>query len=168
MNLFTTTIPGNHLTSPQLFAPQRISDRQGSSSTILDFLFVNRINVSFIINDGRYLSSSLKKSYSCLEAIRSLPQNWNGNDAPAFTNDHIDYLRRIVRTLDIQPEINPTANGSIQLEYEKPEGDYLEYEVFADHQIKRFYYSAEGNVEREFIKEESMPSDVQSFNSAKL
>lgn len=38
----------------------------------------------------------------------------------------------ILSTVDQQPEIFPTGRGSIQFEYEKDNGDYLEFEISLD------------------------------------
>lgn len=36
---------------------------------------------------------------------------------------------KLIRNLYIQPEIFPTADGTIELEYEKANGDYLEIQI---------------------------------------
>jgi len=67
-----------------------------------------------------------------LSYISGLDDNWNGNGAPAFNPDHIRTVSKITARLPFQPGIFPTAQESVQLEYEKSNGEYLEFEIFED------------------------------------
>lgn len=61
-----------------------------------------------------------------LTQIALLKNNWDGYGASPLTRDTIYSAQRLIRALHVQPEIFPTAAGSIQIEYEKDNGDYLE------------------------------------------
>lgn len=50
----------------------------------------------------------------------------------------IDFTKEILEDLDFQPEIFPTACSTIQLEYEKKDGSYLEFELMPNQTIKYF------------------------------
>ena len=67
-----------------------------------------------------------------LESFLNLPENWNGNGAKPFSFELINYVIEILCRLPKQPQIFPTAENSIQLEYDNPDGSYLEIEVFED------------------------------------
>ena len=69
--------------------------------------------------------NNLKK----IDQIAYLEDGWNGNKARAFKKPLISMVRRIITSLDLQPEVFPTACDSIQLEYDKENGAYLEIEV---------------------------------------
>ena len=75
--------------------------------------------------------NSLEKKYvkanATLSEIEKLKDNWNDNGASAFSSKLIEKCRGIVMQLASEPFICPTACGSIQFEYEKENGDYLEF-----------------------------------------
>ncbi len=64
-----------------------------------------------------------------LALIQGLKAGWNGNDAPAFKGSVIKKVRNIVEMISIQPEVFPTALGSIQLEYDNSRRDHMEIEI---------------------------------------
>ena len=76
------------------------------------------------------------KSIVSLSEIAALPNNWNLNEAPAFSEQIILLCKNIVRSLTRQPDIFPTANESIQMEWENVHGDYLEIEIFENGILK--------------------------------
>lgn len=80
--------------------------------------------------------NSLEKNYvkadAALSEIEKLKDDWNDNGASAFSSKLIERCRGIVVQLASEPFICPTACGSIQFEYEKENGDYLEFEVYED------------------------------------
>jgi hypothetical protein len=65
-----------------------------------------------------------------LDEISKLEENWNDNGAKPFSNRLITKARYIIDDLLIQPEVFPTARNSIQLEYEKKTGEYMEFEIY--------------------------------------
>ncbi|APO46803.1 hypothetical protein BS614_24005 [Paenibacillus xylanexedens] len=67
-----------------------------------------------------------------IQEIKKLDDNWNDNGAEKFEEELISTVISIVTFLDFQPYIFPTARKSIQLEYEKSNGDYLEMEIYKD------------------------------------
>lgn len=75
-------------------------------------------------------SDSLKKhNMEKIKTIRSMKKNWNGNGAPAFKKELIEKVSQILDDLMIQPEIFPTALGTIQLEYDNSRKDHMEIEI---------------------------------------
>lgn len=72
------------------------------------------------------------KSNTALDEISKLKDNWNNNGAKAFSAKHIKICRDILNSLTIEPFVSPTACDSIQFEYEKDNGDYLEFEIYED------------------------------------
>lgn len=69
---------------------------------------------------------------TALDDILALKDNWNDNGAKCFSKQLVEKCRTIVNDLVAEPFICPTARGSIQFEYNKENGDYLEFEVFED------------------------------------
>ncbi len=76
-----------------------------------------------IINEEKIYN--LKK----LDQIEALEDNWNGNGAKAFNKQLLKKTRKIITLLEKQPEVFPTGCDSIQIEYEKNDGSYLEIEL---------------------------------------
>ena len=63
----------------------------------------------------------------------------------------------------IQPRIFPTARNSIQFEYEKQDGEYLEFELFEDGRLKKFSYSGGGQFSTELIEDKDVEGIVRAF-----
>ena len=63
-----------------------------------------------------------------LVQMAALKDNWNGYGAQPLPHDTLYKAQRLIPALHVQPEIFPTADGSIQFEYEKDNGDYLEFQ----------------------------------------
>lgn len=68
-----------------------------------------------------------------LNEIGKLPENWNENGALKFSTEIIQKCKNIINSLQKQPEIFPTGANSIQMEYEKESGEYLEFNVYSEH-----------------------------------
>ena len=60
-----------------------------------------------------------------ISVFERLGDNWNGNGAKAFERKLIERVREIVGDLEIQPEIFPSAAGSIELEYGNSRRDFM-------------------------------------------
>ena len=63
-----------------------------------------------------------------LAQIAMLNDNWDGYGAEPIPYNTLHKAQYLIHTLHFQPEIFPTAAGSLQLEYEKDNGDYLEFQ----------------------------------------
>lgn len=80
-----------------------------------------------------------------LEQIAKLENGWNGEDARAFSDALIMNVRNILIGLKIQPEVFPTACDTIQIEYEREDGSYLEFEIAEDGKAKVFAIDSKGS-----------------------
>ena len=83
----------------------------------------NLVIENVVMNEEKM--NNLKK----LDGIAALPNNWNGKGAETFDKRLISRVRGLITALEIQPEIFPTACDSIQMEYDKEDGSYLEIEI---------------------------------------
>ena len=79
-----------------------------------------------------------------LKQIASLGDNWNGNGAEAFSKGHIRLLDSIIDGLKYTPEVFPTGCNTIQLEYDKVNGDHLEIEVPENGKAEFYYVDSDG------------------------
>lgn len=94
-----------------------------------------------------------------LDKIAQLKDGWNGNTAKAFEGQFISKVRRIITALEVQPELFPTACDSVQIEYEKEDGSYLEIEINSEDRWEVFEINNEGK-ERLF----SISADIEAIN----
>lgn len=83
-----------------------------------------------------------------LKDISVLQDNWNENGAKSFSRELVEKCYKILRQLTAEPFICPTACGSIQFEYEKENGEYLEFEIYED-RIEVFSISQKGEEQEE-------------------
>ena len=79
--------------------------------------------------DGLFMDKEKMENLKKLDAIASFGDNWNGNGAPPLNRNLINNARSIITSLNIQPEVFPTACDSLQMEYDKEDGAYLEIEL---------------------------------------
>lgn len=71
-----------------------------------------------------------KLAHKQITDIANLKDNWNENGASTFSVKLVDRVSRIVDDLPVVPFVSPTAVGAIQIEYEKEDGSYLEFEIY--------------------------------------
>lgn len=116
---------------------------------------------------GQYMNFDEEKlkTYSKLEDIAALENNWNENGAKPFPKTFINKLSDVLMNMDIQPEVFPTALGTIQLEYDKDDGDYLEIEVKESFEAEVYRLDPEDNetFDRILISQETLGKVVEEF-----
>lgn len=69
------------------------------------------------------------KSLDKLDQISSLKDGWNGKDAKRYSSVLIEKVKSLVAISPEEPEIYPTADGNIQLEFSRSDGSYLEISI---------------------------------------
>ncbi|MCD8074884.1 MAG: hypothetical protein LUF27_07590 [Lachnospiraceae bacterium] len=115
-----------------LCSPMEFTDP--SFSSVGDSYSLNISIVELSYKGEKQLSDQAQnRNCSKLYKLSMLPDNWNENGAARFSGEHIKKCVSIIRKLPFQPEVFPTAAGSIQMEYEKNSGEYLEFNVYPDH-----------------------------------
>ena len=80
-------------------------------------------------------------NHSKLNEISKLKDDWNKNGAPAFSGKLIRKVQSILEKISIQPEIFPTALGTIQLEYDNSRRDHMEIEIGESGEAEVFVYT---------------------------
>ena len=112
-------------------------------------------NYNFIV--GTDLFDNLKK----LDDFSRLDTGWNCYDAKLIPKELIKQTKTVIRVLDVQPDIFPTARESIQIEFDN-EGDYLEFEIFEGNKVV-MYQEKDGNEIVEEIRCEDIRKKVDDF-----
>ena len=105
-------------------------------------------------------TASMHRNLAKLEHFASLKENWNGYGAKPFSRKLLDTAEGIIRGLSRQPEIFPTADDSIQMEYEKVDGGYLEIQLTDSDLYDVFLMECEDSEGENF----SIKADIKSIN----
>ncbi|MBO4608782.1 MAG: hypothetical protein J5696_02820 [Lachnospiraceae bacterium] len=105
-------------------------------------------------------SDNLKK----LEIIRGLKPNWNGNGAKTIPGKLIDKVSNVIKNLSIQPEVFPTAQGKIQLEFDNSRKDHIEISIDESDFAELFCSTYDGKEYTDTIS--SAPKDINNTVTA--
>lgn len=92
----------------------------------------------------KVFSPELKENLKKLDEISSLKKNWNGNQAKPIRKKIIKRSKVLVIDLDKQPQIFPTANESIQIEYDGINNSYLEFQITKKNVISYYMVDKKG------------------------
>lgn len=84
------------------------------------------------------MNDEVLRSIRRLDVISALQEGWNGSDAKPFDPAFLGSVKTVVCALRIQPEIFPLSTGGIQLEYDGPDGSYLEFEITESFEVNVF------------------------------
>lgn len=115
---------------------------ENSVISLNDIAYTN--GIANIVGDNVILNDAKRnESIKILKEIQQLQKNWNGNNAEPFSQDIISEANKLIMLLNFQPSIYPTANDSIQFEFENSNDDYLELELFEGGRLKMFIMRAD-------------------------
>lgn len=96
-----------------------------------------------------HVNENVKK----VEKFKELESGWDGFKAKPLPLHLIDKALAIIPTLQYQPQVFPTARQSIQIEYEKVNGDYLEFELYTN-KVEVFAVVDGEEIEEEYTYEQ--------------
>ena len=108
---------------------------------------------------------ALSRNFNRLGSMRGLKEGWfNGHPSNenAFSNKLVNRVATILSRLKNQPEVFPTGRNSIQIEFEKSNGDYLEFELFEDGKISKYYSDSIKSYSRN-VSEKNIFKSVKEF-----
>jgi hypothetical protein len=111
------------------------------------------IIMNITLNDP---DKKMERNINKLERISQLKENWNGYGAKPFPLALIYAAKNLIRKLYFQPQIFPTAAESIQFEFEKDNGDYLEFQFYGNGTCEVFRIL--GDHEEEFTSQDNFTS----------
>ena len=100
-------------------------------------------------NNKRTIGMNLER----LNTFATYKEGWNGYGAAPIINDVLARMKGLILTLSVQPEIFPLASGEIQFEYEKKNGEYLQFKLLADGEIEIFRMDELDNTDLEIMSE---------------
>lgn len=101
-----------------------------------------------------------------INSLREFKENWNGYDGKGFTKELCDFSTDIIKKLDEkdQPKVFPTGRESIQFEYEKRNGEYLEFEIYSPKRIEMFKVLENQTELEKHVDLEELEELVKEFN----
>lgn len=75
------------------------------------------------------MKKTVDRSIEKLTKIEKMKENWNGYFSVPFSHEFVSFIKEEIKKLEIQPQIFPIADGKLQLEYDRNDGGYLEFDV---------------------------------------
>lgn len=94
---------------------------------------------------GKVCSRELLANLRKLDEIQRLPRNWNGNGASRIPKKLVNKAKSLVMSLETQPQVFPTANNSIQIEYDGSDGSYLEFQISKKKELEYYRVDKQGS-----------------------
>lgn len=128
-------------------------------------LDLERYNSVTAVWEGGAMYDSLDM-YSNIQKLRvfgTYEDDWNGYGAPKFTKELLEFAESIIKGLNHQPEVFPIAGGAIQFEYEKSNGEYLEFEISEDKKIRCLLIDEDENEHVSIIEFNDINKVVNNF-----
>ena len=89
-------------------------------------------------------SPELSKNLFKLDEIKTFKSNWNGNKAHPIPKKVVEKTKTLILNLEQQPQIFPTANDSIQIEYDGENNSYLELQVTKQNSLSFYLVNKSG------------------------
>ncbi len=102
------------------------------------------------------------KNLNVLNSFKNLKKDWNGYGADPIDSAVIEKAISIIKILNHQPEVFPTACNSVQMEYSFPNDNYLEIEIFSE--CIRIYKAVGGcEEEKQLLSIEDVVKEIKRF-----
>jgi len=138
-------IPNSKFASPSKFIP-------------------SKVEFTRLYDSRRYSLTDYKRNKLILNNFLKLEENWNLNKAQKFSSNLINKSLKLLAKMEFQPQIFPTSRNSIQFEYEKENGDYLEVEIF-DKSIQIYQNKNNCEIEKELNNFDDIKKTVGTFHT---
>lgn len=108
-------------------------------------IFTNSNALCFVVPDKDEKAENIKKIISFGEFM----EGWNGYTAKPIPQKALENALLAIKALEKQPQVFPTACRSVQLECEKDNGEYLEFEI-GESRMRTFLIDSTGEeIEKE-------------------
>ena len=72
---------------------------------------------------------ALRINLERLDTFSKFEENWDQYYAYPFSPQVIEKAKKILETLEYQPQVFPIPSGKIQFEYDNDNGSYIEFEI---------------------------------------
>lgn len=86
---------------------------------------------------------ALHDIYEKIIEMAKLKENWDGYHAPEIDKQCLVHATNIVSAMHNKMFICPTGRGTIQIEWEDEDNNYIEIEIWPSGECKAFYMSGE-------------------------
>lgn len=126
------------------------------------------LSVYFTSVGDAAVNPGARENLSILSELAQLESDWNSNGAAGFSAQLIARCRDLVKGFNNQPDIFPTAQGSIQFEWDNDIGDYLEIELFENSRCQMALRKADGTWVEHVIEYTAIGDYVEEFFAASV
>lgn len=86
---------------------------------------------------------ALRDIYWEIGQMAKLEENWDGYGAPKIDLGCLVHADKIVSAMHHKMFICPTHRGTVQIEWEDEQGNYIEIEIMSSGKCKAFYMSGD-------------------------
>lgn len=111
----------------------------------------------------------LSAAYEALREIRELPDDWDYDGAPSFSERLLTAARQVLSDLPYAPFVMPTACPSIQMNFRDADaGYYLQLDMFEDGTAESYCEDPTGQVSEGTMSWDELPNAVRTILDAIL
>lgn len=121
---------------------------------------------STCVNIDLQFTQAMQINLDKLKEIALFKENWNGYGAKPLSESVIKRAEDVIRGVCIQPRLFPTADNTIQMEYEKTSGAYLEIQITSDEVYEVFFMpdkDSEGEESLIDAQVENVNKEIEKF-----
>ena len=138
----------------------RIGDNRDSKNIFNDWTSTTNSTNSFY----QFANHKFIKSIELINSFKKLKPNWDTYNGLEINTEIIHKSIILLWQINnLVPDIFPTGRGSIQFEFERKNGDYLEFEIFQD-EITYFIKNNKLCEEGIISKTKSIESLIKEYN----
>lgn len=99
---------------------------------------MNSITTTYTSYEVGNVANERRENFEILDSFKSLEDDWDECGAIAPKNELIELAKGLIGQLCLQPEIFPTPDGGVQLEYAIGQNQHLNIEVISEKKINIF------------------------------
>ena len=110
--------------------------------------------------------NTIEENIVILDSFLKLKYDWNDHGADPFLEEHIESVKQLIKILDHQPEIFPTAAHGIHLEYDQDD-EVLIFDYKQNNKIKYFRRFKDGKTIETSINIADIKNEINDFYSTK-
>ncbi len=137
----------------------RLTTPQSKSGLVISFDWLKDEN-----------SKTIEQAYNLakLAAMCDLEDGWDGGAGRPISRDLIAFVGGVLLRVGIQPDIYPTSEGGVQIQYEKPDKTYLEVvfspETITGMKIEKGDYNSAVFTDFVYTSEKAVTDYIGDFN----
>lgn len=139
----------------------RVKTPQSKQNVVLSFDWLKDEN-----------KKTIERAYNLarLAAMCDLESGWDGDAGHPISRDLIAFVGGVLLRVGLQPEVYPTSEGGIQIQYEKPDKTYLEVvfspDVITGMKVDKGNYESAVFTDFMYTSEKAVSDYIGEFNES--